>query len=167
MNPKAFIGSSVKGLDLARAIQQELHDDIECTVWNQGIFQPGKTPIEDLIRAVNEHDFAIFVFLPEDVVTIRDRTFEAVRDNVVFELGLFIGKLGRDRNIFVMPEGEENVRIASDLAGIAPATYRPDARNLQVAVASACFHTRNRLRELGIAERTLYNSERELRPHHS
>src|SRR5271166_307703 len=116
--PRVFIGSSVKGKDVAEAIQHRLRYDAQCTVWDQGIFHPGKTPIEALSAALHTHDFAIFVFLPEDVLTIKGQTYQAVRDNVLFELGLFLGKLGRERNFFVVPEGEENLHLATDLAGI-------------------------------------------------
>jgi predicted nucleotide-binding protein len=66
---------------------------------------------------------------------------------------LRFGKLGRDRIFFVVPEGEEKMHIATDLAGITPATYDPNNRNWQAAVSSACFHMRTRIRELGKAER--------------
>jgi predicted nucleotide-binding protein len=137
------------GLDPARAIQEELQHDLDCTVWNQGIFQPGKTPIEALTKALNEHDFAVFIFVPEDVVTLKGKSSETVRDNVLFELGLFIGKLGRERTFFVVPQGEEQMHIATDLAGITPANYNPNNKNWQAAVSSACFHIRTRVRELG------------------
>src|ERR1700731_4914195 len=116
--PKAFVGSSGNGVRIAKAIQHELEHDVQCTVWNQGIFEPGKTTIEDLTKALNEDEFAIFVFLPEDVATIKGKSSETVRDNVVFELGLFIGKLGRDRNFFVVPKGDEKMHLPTDLAGI-------------------------------------------------
>lgn len=163
--PKAFIGSSVKGVRIAQAIQHELQHDVQCTVWNQGVFEPGKATIEDLTKALDEHEFAIFVFLPEDVATIKGKTSETIRDNVLFELGLFIGKLGRDRNFFVVPKGDDKMHLPSDLAGVTPATYDPNNDNLQVAVSSACYVIRNRVESLRKSS-ILYDSTRQFRSFH-
>jgi hypothetical protein len=155
---KAFIGSSVDGLERARAIQEELRGDLECTIWNQGTFQPGKTQIEALSKAVTEHHFAIFIFVPEDFATLKDHSSEKVRDNVLFQLGLFIGKLGRDRSFFVVPEGEQQIPIAASLAGVTPGTYNPNNSDLQTAVSSACFQIRKSVKTLAEESAILYNS---------
>jgi predicted nucleotide-binding protein len=67
--PRVFIGSSASAnaLTVAYAIQNSLQYDANCSVWTQGIFESGKTPIEALMKALAEHDFAVFVFLPEDI----------------------------------------------------------------------------------------------------
>jgi len=160
---KIFVGSSVKGLPIAYAIQKSLEHDAECTVWSQGIFQPGSTPIEALTKTLDEHDFAIFVFFPEDIALIKDEHSTVVRDNVLFELGLFVGKLGRQRNFFVVPQGEK-LHLATDLAGIVPSTYNPAAAHLESAVASACYYIRQRIQELGNV--SLYDSSKDFKPFH-
>src|SRR5437879_617847 len=92
LRPRLFIGSSNESLDYAYAIQQNLEDDAEVTVWKNGIFQLTKTAVESLIKALDKSDFAVFVFAPNDVLRLRKKNFAAVRDNVIFELGLFMGK---------------------------------------------------------------------------
>jgi predicted nucleotide-binding protein len=57
MKPKIFIGSSVEGLSVAYAIQQNLTQDAESTVWDQGIFELSKTSIESLTNVVERSDF--------------------------------------------------------------------------------------------------------------
>ncbi|MFS1985958.1 TIR domain-containing protein [Vibrio breoganii] len=47
----------------------------------------------------NTFDAAIFVLSPDDVVKIRGTEQTVTRDNVVFELGMFIGRLGADKNV--------------------------------------------------------------------
>jgi predicted nucleotide-binding protein len=95
MKHKLFIGSSVEGLKFARALQRNLIYDAHVRLWNQGIFRAGNYVLEDLLTALTENDFAAFVFLPEDIAIIRGVREPAVRDNLIFELGLFIGRVGR------------------------------------------------------------------------
>lgn len=64
--PRLFIGSSVEGLPVARAIKAELDFDMDVTVWSQGVFKLSHSPLEDLSTVLENSDFASFVFLPED-----------------------------------------------------------------------------------------------------
>jgi predicted nucleotide-binding protein len=43
---------------------------------------------------VNECDSAVFVFGPDDKIHSRDGDYDAPRDNVVLELGLFLASSG-------------------------------------------------------------------------
>ena len=38
--PQVFIASSTEGLDIAYSVQDLLDNNAECTVWDQGVFQP-------------------------------------------------------------------------------------------------------------------------------
>jgi len=51
----------------------------------------------------------------------RDAEANAARDNVLFELGLFMGALGRERTYVV---NEKSVRLPTDLAGIATVSFQ-------------------------------------------
>src|SRR4051812_35964216 len=104
MKPKIFIGSSREGLAIANAIHSNLTSETECTVWKDGVFQPSSSTLIDLMRILRTSDFAIFVFSPDDVSMMRDNTDKVVRDNVLFELGLFIGRLGPERCFFLVPD---------------------------------------------------------------
>src|SRR5205807_1407801 len=97
-----FIGSSSESRDIADAIQANLHE-FDVTIWYQGQFGPSRYPMEVLVRILEETDFGVFVFSPDDVVRMRSRQYSAVRDNVIFELGLFMGRLGRERTFIVQP----------------------------------------------------------------
>src|SRR6266851_4560153 len=168
---KVFVGSSREGLKVAEAIQKELANDAEVTLWSQGIFRTINVAIEDLMGALNEFDFAIFVFLPEDALTVRKKEAQSVRDNVLFELGLFLGKLGRQRNFFVAPKVEPdfNFHLPSDLSGITPATYDPQAKNLRAAVGAPLYEIKESIRALGTVtkqETSLYDSRKNLKPFH-
>jgi predicted nucleotide-binding protein len=118
VKPRVFVGSSVESLAVAYAIQENLENDAEVTVWPQGIFELSKTAVESLIRALNRSDFAIFVFAPNDTLKLRQKKHAAVRDNVIFEFGLFIGKLGRSRTFIVVPKDQKDLRIPTDLMAL-------------------------------------------------
>ncbi|UWH26262.1 nucleotide-binding protein [Aeromonas veronii] len=115
MKPRVFIGSSVEGLNVAYAIQQNLTHDVEPTVWDQDIFDLSKTTIESLMKAVDDSDFGIFVFSPDDIIKMRGGELNSIRDNVIFEFGLFTGRLGRERVFFVKPDGLGKVRISGEI----------------------------------------------------
>jgi tetratricopeptide (TPR) repeat protein len=150
MKPRAFVGSSVEGLQVAYAVQQNLLHDVEVTVWDQGVFELSATTIESLTRALSNTDFGIFVFSPDDTLRMRGAEAKSVRDNVLFELGLFIGKLGRERVFFLMPS-DSPPHIPSDLLGITPAKYETNRADgsFQAATGPACHQMRQLIRSLG------------------
>lgn len=150
MKPRAFVGSSVEGLQVAYAVQQNLLHDAEVTVWDQGVFELSSTTIESLAKALDQTDFGIFILSPDDVVRMRNTEVQSVRDNVLFELGLFIGKLGRERVFFLIPS-DTPPNIPSDLLGVTPGKYdsgRSDG-SMQAATGPACHQIRLQMKKLG------------------
>ncbi len=150
MKPKLFIGSSVEGLETAYVVQQNLNHETESTVWTQGIFELSKHTLESLTESVNSSDFGVFIFTPDDILMMRGSEYSAARDNVLFEFGLFIGKLGRERVFFIVPDGSV-VHIPTDLLGITPGKYDPNRsdKNLTAATGAACNQIRNQIKKLG------------------
>jgi len=125
VKPRIFIASSVEGKQVADAFQLALQYDARCTVWHQA-FPISAITIESLLRNCAENDFAIFVFSSDDLSTIRKQQYEIVRDNVLFEAGLFMGMHGRDRAFIVTPQGTPAFHIPSDLLGLKTANYEAD-----------------------------------------
>jgi hypothetical protein len=151
--PSVFIGSSSEAIDVAYAVAGKLSPDAEVTVWNDGVFKPGLSFLESLVNALDQFDFAILVMTPDDAVTVRDERVFQPRGNLMFELGLFMGRLGRSRT-FVLCPGVAELKLPSDLAGVTYLTYdasRADG-NLTAAVRDACTTIRNALRNLGLSE---------------
>jgi Predicted nucleotide-binding protein containing TIR-like domain len=146
--PRLFVGSSTEGLDIAYAIQENLEFDAETTVWSQGFFTPSGNALSELIEALILFDFAAFVFSPDDTVRIRGRDHQAIRDNVVFELGLFFGGLGQRRCFFVVPRDQGPMHLPTDLLGTIPLTYssRRSDGNLVAALGAACNKIRRAFR---------------------
>ncbi len=147
--PRLFIGSSVEGLPVARAIKSELDYEMEVTIWSQGVFKLSHSPLEDLSSVLENSDFASFVFLPEDKLEIRGESTTTVRDNVVFELGLFYGKLGRDRVSFIKPRGYD-FHLPTDLTGVTGGEFEYPNTNMQSSVGSYCEQIRNQVKTLEV-----------------
>lgn len=135
--PFMFIGSSKEGLDAAKAIQQNLDHSVECQLWTQGVFGLSGGTLESLVARLDDFDFATLVLTGDDLVTSRGVQKPAPRDNVLLELGLFIGRIGRERT-FIVCDREAKLKLPSDLFGITPATYQmPDKGNMQTALGNA------------------------------
>lgn len=118
--PKLFIGCSVEGLQVAKIIQLQLRYSVDSNIWHQGVFGLSSGTLETLVATCRNFEFALLVLTPDDLLIKRGETHNAARDNVLFELGLFIGALGREK-VFMAVDTE--VKLPSDLAGIKPATF--------------------------------------------
>jgi len=164
IKPRIFIGSSTEHLDIAYAIQENLQYDSESTVWTQGIFKLSKTNLDSLIEALSEFDFAIFVFHPDDITQIRNQSFETVRDNLIFELGLFMGKLGKENVFFLIPNSVEKLHLPTDLLGVNPGCYNDKRRdgNLKASLGPFCNQVRNRIKDFTYLNIQGFKNESEL-----
>lgn len=151
--PALFIGSSSEGLEIARAIEFQLQDVTEVTIWNEGFFGLGKGTLDILVNSIERFDFAILVLTSDDLSVSRDVSYLCPRDNVIFELGLFMGRLGRARTLIVCDQNE-NLKIPSDLAGFTIARYDANRKdgNMIAALGPACTLIRNAIKDLGIFE---------------
>jgi len=149
--PLLFLGCSTESLEIAQEIQLGLkHVNVEAVVWTDGVFGPSGVAIDALLNTVNESDFAVFVFSPDDKVISRDNEYNAPRDNTVFDLGLFMGKLERSRT-FIVKEQSADVKVPTDLLGITPLTYvYRGSGNLAAAVAPVCTELRKVINRLGV-----------------
>jgi predicted nucleotide-binding protein len=129
MKLRFFLSSSKEQLSITRALEQYLiSEGFEPKSWAHDVHEASKYNLESLVNQAKQSDFAIFIFAPDDTVTIRNQSFNIVRDNVLFELGLFTGMLGRNRcYILEILESEEKpMRLPSDLGGITTLKYLPD-----------------------------------------
>jgi len=147
---RVFIISSVEALAIARAIQNAFeHDPFHVTVWTDGVFTASWYPIESLEQQLDSSDFAIAIASPDDVVASRGKSADVARDNVIFELGLFIGRLGRKRSFLLEPRGEE-VKLPSDFTGLTAVPYRlGTGKDMSAAMGPACNRMREIIMDLG------------------
>lgn len=147
--PSVFIASSSESLVVARAIQRELDSVAEVSVWDQAQFRPTRFPLESLLEILGRSDLGVFIFAPDERVAVGEGQRPVVRDNVLIELGLFIGRLGRDR-VAIVVRDDIQPKIPSDLHGLTLLKYRFDRadRNLTASLAPAADMIRMMLSDL-------------------
>ena len=147
--PALFIGSSAEGRKAAYAIQSLLFEDAEVHVWDGGVFELGQNFIDSLTAELERADFAVLVLSADDVTVSRKKQSAAPRDNVLFELGLFMGGLDRDRCYFAF-DTAKGLKLPTDLAGVTAAPYNSaESEDLQVVLGKACNQIRERITKLG------------------
>ena len=153
IRPSVFVGSSTEGLTIAKALGVLLEHPCEVNIWSQGVFGLSQGTLESLVYALDRFDFAILVLTADDLITSRDLSSIAPRDNVLFELGLFMGGLGRDRT-FIVYDRTANIKLPSDLAGVSAATFEPHADgNLENALSAAATRIEDCVARLGLRDR--------------
>ena len=121
--PNLFIGSSKEAITVAEKLGKSLNRVSIPTLWNDDVFKLTKTSIESLFVQLDNSDFGIFIFNSDDKINIKGKKYTITRDNVIFELGLFMGKLGRERCIMMLPKKQSDLRIPTDLLGIVYSVY--------------------------------------------
>ncbi|MEO6314588.1 MAG: nucleotide-binding protein [Chitinophagaceae bacterium] len=137
LRPALFIGSSSAGLPVAQALKHNLDPTFEVEIWNQGAFEIGDFNLEALINTGRRSHFAVLVLTPDDLTTVGNLPRPSPRDNVIFEMGLFLGVLGR-RQAFIVHEAGTQLKLPTDIDGITRATYmKPKAGSLTAALGSA------------------------------
>jgi CRP/FNR family cyclic AMP-dependent transcriptional regulator len=147
---RVFIISSVEGLPIARLIQNAFeHDPFTTIVWTDGVFRVASYTLQSLEDQIDDSDFAIAIAHADDVTQSREETWPSARDNVIFELGLFMGRLGRSRAILMEPR-DEKIKLPSDLSGVTTIAYKFEKGPSAAAkMAPACNKLRDYLKELG------------------
>ncbi|PPH84421.1 nucleotide-binding protein [Rathayibacter sp. AY1D5] len=128
--PTVFIGSSSEGIEIADYLQSALHSrgSCEAITWSQGVFELSDFTMESLLKAAHRADFAVLIATAGDTADVRGKSRVVARDNVIFELGLFIGVLGRERTYIVVDRADD-LQLPSDLAGL---PYRRNQRNPRI-----------------------------------
>jgi CRP/FNR family transcriptional regulator, cyclic AMP receptor protein len=151
-----FIVSSTESIPITDLIVRHFaHDEFLTVRWQHGVFKASHYPLEDLEHQLDVADFAIAVVSADDKVRTRGKEWPAVRDNVILELGMFMGRLGRHR-AFLMEPRKAGVKLPSDTAGLTTIPFRhekglPDVEAM-ATIAPACAELRAQILALGPRE---------------
>ncbi|MFN8523320.1 MAG: nucleotide-binding protein [Chloroflexota bacterium] len=149
--PRVFIGSAAERLAVAQCIQLGLdHVDADVQVWTDGVFRPSGFALSAIVEAADRADFGVFVVAADDVVDRRGESLHIPRDNVIFELGLFVGTVGTSRTFIVKPR-RSGVALPTDLLGMTPIEYTEgDEPNLPALLGPVCTTLRDAIARLGV-----------------
>lgn len=161
--PRLFIASSAESLPIAEAVNVNLDHDFEITIWKNGTFKLSSSTIDDLVEKSSTVDFALFIFAPDDITAIRSRNEHVVRDNVIFEMGLFVGAIGKSRSFILKPRNVE-MHLPTDLLGVNPADYdatRSDG-DLVSATNRACSLIKSEVERLGLINHAALSESRRI-----
>ena len=143
VKPSVFVGSSREGLEFANSIQVLLDEVADVTVWSQGVFGLGQTTIESLEQAMARFHFAVLVFAPDDLTHSRGVEYNSVRDNILVETGLFVGRFGRERT-FLVCAVDQSLKIPTGSAGLNAASFSAARHSVDAlaALGPACTQIR-------------------------
>ena len=121
INNKVFIvhgKNDADKLSLARLLENDFK--LESIILHERPDE-GNTIIEK-IESNNDVDFAFVILTPDDkYLDSDDKPHFRPRQNVIFELGYFIAKLGRKRVCVLIKEG--TAKVPSDISGIVYKKY--------------------------------------------
>lgn len=135
MKRKLFIGSSSEGKNIAEKLKtkilEECGDWIEPIIWNEkNVFALNASTFHNLTHLARKFEYGIFVATADDKVDKREQTSKCMRDNVLFESGMFLGSLGLTRAFLLV---DDNVELPSDYAGTTVTFYNNDNLDTKIA----------------------------------
>jgi predicted nucleotide-binding protein len=138
--PKLFIGSSSERRGIVRAFVEVLSPYVHCVPWydapefsTKGSF----TTFNALCDAAQVYDFALFIITADDALTCRRKKYKSPRDNVVFEMGLFIGNVGPERVLAVMQQtAKPPMKVPTDLLSVNMPRFQYSAGKPKASLAS-------------------------------
>jgi predicted nucleotide-binding protein len=125
-----FLAYSSKARATANDIRKFLSDrGVSILDWEID-FAPGSTILDELLDATRSCLGAIMLLTKDDEF-LGEESFAAPRDNVIFEMGLFMEAKGRERVLVVREEG---AKMPADIGGgiYLPLQDRNDIRPIQI-----------------------------------
>lgn len=122
--PKMFLGSSDESSNYLTKIEDQLKEVVEFITWNKKVFDPALgNYLNDIIMGIEKSNCALFLFSSDDKRIMRGKEENITRDNVVFETGIAIGLLGKER-VFII--AEKDTALPKDLDGLTIFKITPD-----------------------------------------
>lgn len=120
---KIFIGSSSEAGKYLQQACDVLSDEFDVITWKHpSVFRNNQSTLDSLIKQSYLVDFALFLVTSDDVTKSRGKELPSPRDNVIFEFGMYLQSLGKDRCFMLVQKG---TKILSDMRGITLPEFNP------------------------------------------
>lgn len=148
---KVFLGYANEAKWCAEAVLHGLsyESDLQVDSWNTEPWKSMSLNAAVLEDKLSKFDYATFLLMGDDRLRRRQKEGFCPRDNVIFEAGLFIGRLGLDR-VFLLAERRADLLLPSDWNGLNPIPFdRPGDDTLGAwkrAVTPAIIQLKNEIR---------------------
>jgi hypothetical protein len=130
LKPKIFIGSSSSGYSIAEEVKTHLFAIADVYLWkDSGVWELNRSTFDNLLQISNYFDFGVFVATSDDLTLTNDKLVIEPRDNVILEMSLFLGAIGKHKSFLLV---EEDIKLPSDFNGIyMPRFKRGDADSIK------------------------------------
>lgn len=132
IKPKIFIASSTEARPIASQIADALAKAGFTPIPWWTAFALGDITLQALKFQAEQCDGAVFVFAEDDQAVIRDRKTAITRDNVIFEYGLFMAKLGGSKAVAILQTKTNN---PTDFIGVTHDVFDASFINVDRLVA--------------------------------
>src|ERR1019366_4579418 len=99
-NVRVFIMASPAASEIAHAVQDAFKNEpFKVDIWTDGVLKGSSHAIDGLEGMLDQSDVAIAVVEPDGK--------GSPRDGIIFELGFFMGRLGRHRAFLIESRADE------------------------------------------------------------
>lgn len=135
LKPKIFIGSSKAGLPTAQKVSDNLSSIADCYIWEDpNIWEPNKSTFDNLLRMASYFDFGVFIATADDLTMTNEQIVIEPRDNVILEMALFLGAMGKHKSFLLVESG---IKLPTDFNGIYMPRFDPaDDSSIKTATDS-------------------------------
>lgn len=141
--PSIFVASSSASRTVAEAVKEYFAGEADVDVWADEVFKLNESTMQTLLNRASYNDFFIAIFAADDEAVIKGEKKKIPRGNVVFEFGLFLGRIGMSRTFFILEEGTD---LFSDWDGLSITRFNPGG-DLKDALAVSCQRIREKMRD--------------------
>ena len=125
---RVFVGCSADSVQDAKMIALFLQNAFSVEPWWDNVRRPSHHFLEDLEGALSRCDLAVLVATPGEIEGESGQSFVTLRDSLLVQYGVFVGRLGRKR-VFVVATNPVDMRLPADLSGIGYLAPRADSES--------------------------------------
>lgn len=108
MNPHTVIFSSSSSLHIAQGLHQNLKEQHTIHLWKGDFFGENKTtPLWTFFKKLFNYDYAVLILSDDNIILDQQNEAQEIwvpRDNVIFELGATMARLGPQKTILLVPD---------------------------------------------------------------